>query len=83
MDKPNKQYTVPIWLSDWTFSDSRGKKHYTYSEVVKGHNKGEIFLNNNIVNKIVRKLTKGRKKHTLKATNLTLRSQHGYGVDDN
>ena len=82
MDKPIRNFTVPIWLSDWTFKDSRGKKYHSYSEVVKGHNKGEIFLDDYTVNKIVRKLTKGRKKHTLKATNLTLKSQHGYGIEE-
>ena len=82
MEEPTSKYNVPIWLSDWTFEDSRGKSHYVYSQVVKGHNKGEIFLNESIVNKIVKKIIGGRKKHTLIATNLTLKSQHGYGIEE-
>ena len=82
MEEPTEKYNVPIWLSDWTFKDSKGKSHYAYSQIVKGHNKGEIFLNESIVSKIVKKIINGRKKHTLIATNLTLKSQHGYGVEE-
>ena len=76
------KYNTPIWLSDWTFKDGRGKKHYIDDVVVKGKNKGEIFLNPDIVNKVVKKLIGSRKKHTLKPINLTLKSQHGFGVEE-
>lgn len=76
------KYKVPIWLSDWTFIDSKNKYHYVYDVVVKGYDKGKIFLDEDTVNKIVKKLIGGRKKHTLKATNLVLKSQHGYGVEE-
>jgi|TARA_R100000315_G_C5214052_1_gene127515 hypothetical protein len=82
MKKHHNKYNIPIWLSDWTFKDKRGNKHTIEDVVVKGKNKGEIFLNKNTVNKVVKKLIGTRKKHTLKATNLVLKSQHGFGVEE-
>tara|TARA_R110002020_G_scaffold13584_7_gene48787 strand:- start:114 stop:362 length:249 start_codon:yes stop_codon:yes gene_type:complete len=82
MKKTINKYKIPIWLSDWTFKDSRGNKHIIQDVVVKGKNKGEIFLNKNTVNKVVKKLIGTRKKHTLKATNLVLKSQHGFGIEE-
>ena len=76
------EYCVPIWLSDWKFRDSRNINYLVEDVVVKGYNKGEIFLNKSIVNKVVKKIIGSRKKHTLKPINLTLKSQHGYGVKD-
>ena len=82
MDKPTKMYCIPIWLSKWTFRDSR-KKIYTLDNfVVKGYNKGSIFTNKKIVDKAVNKIIGKRKKHSLVPINLTLISQHGYGVKD-
>ena len=49
MDKPQGEFKVPIWLSNWTFRDSRNKKYTLYNQVVKGYNKGEIFTNPKIV----------------------------------
>ena len=82
MNNTSSKYNIPIWLSDWTFKDSRGFKYTIQDIVVKGKNKGEIFLDENIVNKVVKKLIGSRKKHTLKATNLVLKSQHGYGIKE-
>jgi hypothetical protein len=82
MINTSSKYNIPIWLSDWTFRDSRGFKYTIQDIVVKGKNKGEIFLDKNTVNKVVKKLIGGRKKHTLKAINLVLKSQHGYGIKE-
>ena len=82
MNNTLSKYNIPIWLSDWTFKDSRGFKYNIEDIVVKGKNKGEIFLDKDTVNKVVRKLIGKRKKHTLKATNLVLKSQHGYGIEE-
>ena len=82
MNNTSSKYNIPIWLSDWTFKDSRGFKYTIQDIVVKGKNKGEIFLDENIVSKVVKKLIGSRKKHTLKATNLVLKSQHGYGIEE-
>jgi len=82
MTNISSKYNIPIWLSDWTFKDSKGLKYTIEDIVVKGKNKGEIFLNKDTVSKVVRKLIGRRKKHTLKATNLVLKSQHGYGIEE-
>ena len=82
MDKPTKMYCVPIWLSRWTFKDSR-KKIYTLDDfIVKGYDKGSIFTNKKIVKKAVNKIIGKRKKHSLVPINLTLKSQHGYGIKE-
>ena len=76
------KYIIPIWLSDWTFEDGRKFKHTINDVVVKGMDKESIFSDKDIVNKVVKKLIGSRKKHTLKPINLTLKSQHGYGVEE-
>ena len=43
MKKTINKYKIPIWLSDWTFKDSRGNKHIIQDVVVKGKNKGDIW----------------------------------------
>lgn len=82
LDNPTSQYSVPIWLSNWIFKDKKGKKYNINMQIVKGHNKGSIFTDQNTVNKIVNKIIGKRKKHTLVPVNLTLVSQHGYGIED-
>ena len=82
MDKPTKMYCVPIWLSKWTFKDSRKNIHILDDFIVKGYDKGSIFTNKKIVKKAVNKIIGKRKKHSLVPINLTLKSQHGYGVKD-
>ena len=67
-------YCVPIWLSKWTFKDSR-KTYILDDFVVKGYDKGSIFTNKETVNKAVNKIIGKRKKYSLK-------SQHGYGIKD-
>ena len=74
-------YCVPIWLSKWKFKDSR-KIYILDNFIVKGYDKGSIFTNKNIVKKAVDKIINKRKKHSLVPVNLTLKSQHGYGVKD-
>lgn len=74
-------YCVPIWLSKWVFKDSR-KIYILDNFIVKGYDKGSIFTNKNIVKKAVDKIISKRKKHSLVPVNLTLKSQHGYGVKD-
>tara|TARA_R110000787_G_C13282402_1_gene432679 strand:- start:373 stop:624 length:252 start_codon:yes stop_codon:yes gene_type:complete len=83
MDKPTIKYNTPIWLSDWTFIDGNKKTHHLYNVVVKGLDEENIINNLDLVNKVVNKLKRGRKKVILKATNLVLKSQHGYGVSEN
>ena len=83
MDKPQGEFKVPIWLSNWTFKDSRNKKYTLHNQVVKGYNKGEIFTNPKIVEKLVNKIKGRRSKQKLVPLNLTLISQHGYGVEEN
>ena len=72
---------MPIWLSNWTFKDNRNKIYKLDNQVVKGYNKGAIFTNQSIVNKVVKKIIGSKKKHTLVPVNLTLVSQHGYGIE--
>ena len=75
-------YCVPIWLSNWKFKDSRGTFYTIKNVVVKGYNKGEIFLHQKTVNKVVKKIIGARKKHSLIPVNLVLTSQHGFGIED-
>ena len=79
---PTKRFCVPIWLSTWTFKDKRNQTHVLDNHVVKGYDKGSIFTNKEIVNKAVNKLNGGKKKRQLVPVNLTLKSQHGYGIED-
>ena len=83
MDKPTSRYNTPIWLSNWVFKDSKNKLYKLENHIVKGHNKGSIFTNKLIVNKAVNKLIGTCSKKKLVPVNLTLISQHGYGVEDN
>ena len=83
MDKPTVRYNIPIWLSNWVFKDSKNKIYKLENHIVKGHNKGSIFTNKIIVDKAVNKLIGRRSKKKLVPVNLTLLSQHGYGVKDN
>ena len=77
------KFKVPIWLSDWTFKDQKGKKYKLTNQVVKGYDKGTIFTDQKIVNNLVNKLKTSRSKKKLVPVNLTLISQHGYGVEEN
>ena len=83
MDKPTDRYKIPIWLSNWTFKDNKNKIYKLQNQVVKGYNKGSIFTNKKIVDKLVNKLIGRRSKRKLVPENLTLISQHGYGVEEN
>ena len=83
VDKPTERYFVPIWLSDWKFKDSRNRTLILNNHIVKGFDKGSIFTNKKIVNNAVCKLIGTRSKRKLVPLNLTLISQHGFGVDDN
>tara|TARA_R110002020_G_scaffold6208_7_gene25950 strand:- start:2046 stop:2297 length:252 start_codon:yes stop_codon:yes gene_type:complete len=82
VNKPNEQYKVPIWLSNWTFKDQKNKLYKIENQVVKGYNKGLIFTNKKIVNKLVNKLIGSRSKKKLVPVNLSLLSQHGFGVEE-
>ena len=82
-EKPTERYNIPIWLSNWTFKDQRNKLYKAENQVVKGYNKGSIFTDKKIVNKIVNKLIGSRSKKKLLPVNLTLLSQHGYGIKEN
>ena len=83
VDKPTERYFVPIWLSNWKFKNSKNKMVILNNHIVKGFNKGSIFTNKKIVDKAVRKLLGKNSKQKLVPLNLTLISQHGFGVDDN
>tara|TARA_R110002012_G_scaffold96599_1_gene232817 strand:- start:1185 stop:1430 length:246 start_codon:yes stop_codon:yes gene_type:complete len=76
------KYCIPIWLSNWVFKDSKNKLYRLDNVVVKGYNKGSIFTDQKIVNKTVNKLIGSRSKKKLVPVNLTLISQHGYGVEE-
>jgi hypothetical protein len=83
MDKPTNRYKVPIWLSNWTFKDNKNKIYKLENQVIKGYDKESIFVNKKIVDKLVNKLIGSRSKRKLVPVNLTLISQHGYGVEEN
>ena len=76
-------YSVPIWLSNWTFKDQKNKLYKIENQVVKGYNKGTIFTDKKIVNNLVNKLIGSRSKKKLVPVNLSLLSQHGFGIEDN
>ena len=82
MDEPNKRYCIPIWLSSWIFKDAKNKQYRLDNFIVKGYNKGTIFTDQRIVNKAVNKLIGSRSKKKLVPVNLTLLSQHGFGVEE-
>lgn len=83
MNKFTSRYKIPIWLTNWTFKDNKNKIYKLENQVVKGYNKGSIFTNKKIVDKLVNKLIGRRSKRKLVPVNLTLISQHGYGVEEN
>ena len=83
MNKPTGRFIIPIWLSRWTFKDSKNKAYTLDNFIVKGYNKGSIFTDQYTVNKAVNKLIGSRSKKKLVPVNLTLISQHGYGVEKN
>ena len=83
MDSSSEIYYIPIWLSNWVFKDQKNKLYKLENHIVKGHDKGSIFTNKNIVDKAVNKLIGRHSKKKLVPVNLTLISQHGYGVEDN
>jgi len=82
VELPTEKYNTPIWLSRWIFKDTKNKLYTLENHVVKGHTKGSIFTNKNIVNKAVNKLIGTHSKKKLVAVNLTLISQHGFGVEE-
>ena len=82
MNKFTSRYKIPIWLTNWTFKDNKNKIYKLENQVVKGYNKGSIFTNKKIVDKLVNKLIGRRSKRKLVPVNLTLISQHGYGVKE-
>tara|TARA_R100001129_G_C5174006_1_gene205689 strand:+ start:230 stop:472 length:243 start_codon:yes stop_codon:yes gene_type:complete len=70
---------VPIWMSDWTFEQKNGFQYVIKDVLVKGLTKEEIMNNDMLVTRALKKLNKGTKKYKLKAINVKLKSQHGYG----
>ena len=78
----SQDFCVPIWLSNWTFKDARNKIYKANDVIVKGYSKGTIFTDQNVVNKVVKKIIGNKSKHTLKPINLELVSQHGYGIKE-
>jgi hypothetical protein len=70
---------VPIWMSDWTFEQKNGFQYVIKDVLVKGLTKEEIMNNEMLVTRALKKLSKGTKKYKLKAVNVKLKSQHGYG----
>ena len=83
MDLPTKRYNIPIWLSKWVFKDARNKNLILENHVVKGKDKESILSNERIVNNAVYKLIGRSSKKKLVVVDLTLISQHGYGVNEN
>ena len=78
----SKDFNVPIWLSNWTFKDARNKIYIIKEVIVKGYNKGSIFTDQKVVDKVVKKIIGNKSKHTLKPINLELVSQHEYGIKE-
>ena len=78
----SKDFSVPIWLSNWEFKDARNKIYIIKEVIVKGYNKGSIFTDQKVVDKVVKKIIGKKSKHTLKPINLKLVSQHGYGIKE-
>ena len=70
---------IPIWMSDWTFEQKNGFQYVIKDVLVKGLTKEEIMNNDMLVTRALKKLSKGTKKYKLKAVNVKLKSQHGYG----
>tara|TARA_Y100001938_G_scaffold150156_1_gene239864 strand:+ start:1881 stop:2123 length:243 start_codon:yes stop_codon:yes gene_type:complete len=70
---------VPIWMSDWTFEQKNGYQYVIKDVLVKGLTKEEVMNNEMLVSRALKKLSKGTKKYKLKAVNVKLKSQHGYG----
>ena len=70
---------VPIWMSDWTFEQKNGYQYVIKDVLVKGLTKEEVMNNEMLVSRALKKLSKGTKKYKLKAVNVKLNSQHGYG----
>ena len=70
---------LPIWMSDWTFETNKGYRYVIKDVIVKGISSEEIINNEMLVNRALGKLRKGTKKYNLKAVNVKLKTQHGYG----
>ena len=70
---------IPIWMSDWTFEQKNGYQYVIKDVLVKGLTKEEVMNNEMLVSRALKKLSKGTKKYKLKAVNVKLKSQHGYG----
>ena len=83
MDFPTERYNIPIWLSNWVFKDSKNRKYELFNHIVKGENKEYILSKEKIVNNAVHKLIGRSSKKKLVVVDLTLLSQHGYGINDN
>ena len=83
MEGSTERYNIPIWLSNWVFKDSRNKKYELLNHIVKGKNKEDLLSKESIVNNAVYKLIGRSSKKKLVVVDLTLLSQHGYGVNDN
>ena len=66
-------------MSDWTFEQKNGFQYVIKDVLVKGLTKEEIMNNEMLVTRALKKLSKGTKKYKLKAVNVKLKSQHGYG----
>ena len=83
MSRLTMERKMNIFLNYQVELITRNKKYTLYNQVVKGYNKGEIFTNPKIVEKLVNKIKGRRSKQKLVPLNLTLISQHGYGVEEN
>ena len=86
MDKPpmglkpkEEKDRLPIWVSDWTFEDKRGAVYIIKDVIVKGDNEDDIINNPFLITRVLKRIKNKRKKHTLKAVNVKLKTQHGYG----
>ena len=66
-------------MSDWTFEQKNGYQYVIKDVLVKGLTKEEVMNNEMLVSRALKKLNKATKKYKLKAVNVKLKSQHGYG----
>lgn len=70
---------IPIWLSDWTFKDSKGYTIIVRDVFIKGESDNQFINNPMLVKKALSKYGKVKKSQTYKPINVVLKSQHGYG----
>jgi len=74
---------IPIWLSDWTMQCPKTKSSRVIDDVVvKGETVEEIINNPVFIKKVRKRLGTHKKFLTWIPKNVTLKSQHGFGIKE-